>query len=420
MRYTTTICCLLLAGASTPAAAQTTASEALDSAWVSACAGAVPGTAFYDRCQEILNAGPGSAARRSAAAIGNNLEIFAAQARLMMRMAKARGRAAARAAEKSAEQGSTQFQLADLEPEGDTTQTLASGSDWSVFGSAGFSDSTHNETGFERGYGEDGRTLLVGAEYRWHPQWSALLGLSRERGKVDFAGGSGRLDSRTDQATLALNFVGARSFSASLAASAGRLHSDLQREINYTLTLDRGLPTERQVTIRSRGESDNSAHTRGADLDLGWDRGVGAWTLHFGGGYSWLRTEVERIVEDNDKGLDFLIVAQKVQSQRAGVEFQAARAISTAHGVWQPYLRLRWMHEYGDDPRRVFAFFRGGNKVVRLGFDTGEPDRDFGEASLGVVGVFPRGWQVYAGWQHSLANDQLDENRLDLGWRREF
>jgi uncharacterized protein YhjY with autotransporter beta-barrel domain len=415
-----TICCLLLAGAAAPACAQTTASEALDNAWVAVCADAPAGSALDQRCQEILNAGPGSAARRSAPAIGNNLEIFAAQARLMMRMAKARARAAARAADKTADEGSSQFQLADVDPEGDAPQTLASGSNWSVFGSAGFSDSTHHETGFERGYGEDGRTLLVGAEYRWHPQWSTLLGLSREQGKVDFAGGSGRLDSHTDQATLALNFVGARNFSASLAASAGRVHSDLQREINYTLTLDRGLPTERQVTIRSRGESENSAHTRGADLDLGWDRGVGAWTLHFGGGYSWLRTEVERIVEDNDKGLDFLIVAQQVQSQRAGVEFQAARAISTAHGVWQPYLRLRWMHEYGDDPRRVFAFFRGGNNVFRLGFDTGEPDRDFGEASLGVIGVFPRGWQVYAGWQHSLANDQLDENRIDLGWRREF
>jgi uncharacterized protein YhjY with autotransporter beta-barrel domain len=416
----TTIGCLLLAGIAAPACAQTTASESLDQAWVAACADATPGTAFYDRCQEILNAGPGSGQRRSAAAIGNNLEIFAAQARLMMRMARARGRAAARAADQSADDGAAQFRLADVDPADAAPQTLASGSNWSVFGSAGFADSRHHENGFERGYSEDGRNLLVGAEYRWHPQWSALLGLSREQGQVDFAKDTGRLDSRTDQATIALNFVGERYFSASLSASAGSLHSELQREIAYTLTLDRGLPTERQVTIRSRGESESSARTRGADLDLGWDRGAGAWTLHFGGGYSWLRTEVRRIVEDNDKGLDFLIVAQEVRSQRAGAEFQAARAISTAHGVWQPYLRLRWMHEYGDDPRRVFAFFRGGTHVFRLGFDTAEPDRNFGEASLGVVVVLPLGWQAYASWQRTLGNDQLDENRLDVGWRREF
>lgn len=414
-----TIACLLLAGAAAPASAQT-ASEALDNAWVAACADASPGTAFYDRCQEILNAGPGSGARRSAAAIGNNLEIFAAQARLMMRMAKSRARAAARASEKSADDGTQQFRLAQVDPQDEAPQVLAGGSDWSVFGSAGFSDSTHHESGFERGYGEDGRSLLVGAEYRWTPRWSTVLGLSREKASVDFANGTGRLDSRTDQATLALGYVGARSFSASLALSSGRLHSDLSREIAYTLTLNAGQPNQQQVTIRSRGESENSARTRGADLDFGWDRGAGAWTLHFGGGYSWQRTEVERIVEDNDKGLDFLIVAQEVHSQRLGAEFQAARAVSASWGVWQPYLRLRWMHEYGDDPRRVFAFFRGGGNIFRIGFQTGEPDRSFGEASVGVIGVFPNGWQGYAGWQHTLANDQLDEDRFDIGWRKEF
>jgi uncharacterized protein YhjY with autotransporter beta-barrel domain len=415
----TFLACLLLAGAASPACAQT-ASEALDGAWVSACAGAVPGTAFFDRCQEILNAGPGSGARRSAAALGNNLEIFAAQARLMMRMAKARARAAARAAKQSTEGEGQQFYLADPDSGGDAPQTLAGGDDWSVFGSAGFSDGTHHETGFERGYDEQGRTLLLGSEYRWNPRWSALLGLSREDARVDFANGTGRLDSDTEQATLALNYLGARSFSASLALSAGRMHAQLQREINYTLTLNAGQPNQQQVTIRSRGESENDAQTRGADLDFGWDRGAGAWNLHFGGGYSWLRTEVERIVEDNDRGLDFLIVPQTIRSQRLGAEFQAARAYSTAHGVWQPYLRLRWMHEFGDDPRRVFAFFRGGQNVFRIGFGTGEPDRNFGEASLGVIGVFPHGWQAYAGWQHTLANDQLDEDRLDIGWRKEF
>jgi outer membrane autotransporter protein len=129
---------------------------------------------------------------------------------------------------------------------------------------------------------------------------------------------------------------------------------------------------------------------------------------------------VARIAEDNPVGLDFLIVAQQVQSQRAGVELQAARAYSVSYGVWQPYARLRWLHEFGDDPRRVLAFFRGGHNVFRLGFETGGPDRDFGEVSLGVIGVFPHGWQAYAGWQHTAANSQLDEDQFQLGWRREF
>ena len=67
------IACVLAAGlAGTSTIRAQTASEALDASWVAACAEAIPGTKFYDRCQEILNAGPGSAARKSAAALGNN------------------------------------------------------------------------------------------------------------------------------------------------------------------------------------------------------------------------------------------------------------------------------------------------------------------------------------------------------------
>ena len=414
-----TLSCLLLAGTATPACAQT-ASEALDDAWVAACAGATPGTAFYERCQEILNAGPGSGARRSAAAIGNNLEIFASQARLMMRMARARARAAAQGAAQATDEDFASFRFADGAGSNDAPEILASGSRWDIFGSASFADSSHHDTGFERGYDEDGRTLLVGGEFRWNPRWSALLGLQREDTDVGFAGGSGRLDSTTDQATVALNFTGGESFSASLSLGAGRQRSELEREIAYTLVLDAGQPTQRTVTIRSRGASDNSASTREADLNFGWDRGAGAWSFHYGGTLSWERTEVARIAEDNDVGLDFLIVAQQVTSQRAGVELQAARAFSASHGVWQPYARLHFVHEFGDDPRRVFAFFRGGNNVHRISFVTGEPDRDFAEASIGVIGVFPRGWQAYAAWQRTLGDSTLDEDRIDIGWRKEF
>ncbi len=413
------VLCWLLLVAFSPLAQAQTASQALDSSWVAACAEADPGTAFYVRCQEILNAGPGSGARRSAAALGNNLEIFASQARMMMRMARARGRAAARVAAKQAGQAQD-FRLADADPDGEATDVLASGSRWMMFGGAALVDGSSPDTGFERGYGQRGHTFLVGAEYRWNARWTTLLGLQREQASIDFQGNSGRVDSSTDQASLALTYAGPRSFSASLALSAGRQHSELERRIAYTLLLNAGQPNQQQVTVVSAGLSENSTGTRGADLDFGWDKGVGAWTLRAGGNVSWQRTKVGRIAENNEVGLDFLILDQEVRSLRAGVELQAARAWSVDYGVWQPYLRLRWSHEYGDDPRRVFAAFRGGRNIFRLNFMTSEPDRNFGEASIGVIGVFPHGWQTYAGWQRTIGNSQLDEDRFDVGWRKEF
>jgi outer membrane lipase/esterase len=412
-------CAIAIAAMWGPQTNAQTASQALDSSWVAACAEATPGTAFYDRCQEILNAGPGSGARRSAAALGNNLEIFAAQGRMMMAMAKARGRAAARAASKTDDSAGNNFNLADATEPGNSG-VMASGSRWSLLGSFSSIRSEHTDTGFERGYDDSGRTYLLGLDYRWNDHWTSLLALQRESRSVDFERISGAMDSDTDTLSAALSYTGGEHFSASLAYNAGRLDSVLQREINYTLTLNAGQPTERRVTISSEGESHNEATVRGADLNVGWDQAVSAWTFRYGADLSWQKTNVDRIAEDNAIGLDFLILKQEVKSVRAGVGIEVARAISIQHGVLQPYLRVHWNHEFADDPRRVFAAFRGGRNVFRLSFLTGEPDRNYGEVGLGVVGIFPHGWQGYAGWQRTIGGDLLVENRLDVGWRREF
>lgn len=412
-------CFAVAALAASPFAQAQTASDALDASWVTACASANPGTKFYDRCQEILNSGPGTAERRSAAALGNNLEIFASQGRLMMAMAKARGRAAARQARMASGDSRQSFNFADPGASQNAEQ-LWQGSRWAFLGTVAFIDSNHTDTGFERGYQDSGRSYLIGTDYRWNNRWDGLLALQRESRNIDFARISGGMDSTTELASAVLSYGNERNFSASIAFNAGRLNSTLTREIDYTLTLHRGQPNERQITITSRGESENSATVRGADVNLGWEHAMDAWTLRYGGALAWQRTNVDRIAENNDVGLDFLIVKQEVRSLQAGLSFELARAISVNYGVWQPYFRVGWKHEFADDPRRVFAFFRGGGNVFRISFLTGEPDRDFGEVGLGVVGLFPHGWQAYAAWQRTIGSSLQVDNRFDVGWRREF
>lgn len=419
----TTLClsiAALGAGWSHAARAQT-ASQALDTSWTAACAEATPGTAFFDRCEEILNAGPGSSTRRSAASLGNNLEIFAAQGRMMMAMAKARGRAAARAAGKAADESdnSFNFNYADATDPSDSG-VLASGSRWALLGSVSSARTDYADTGFERGYDDSGHTFLLGVDYQWNNHWNSLLALQRETRNVEFQRNSGGMDSDTATLSTALTYTGDSGFSASLAYNAGRLDATLQRRIDYLLTLNAGQPTERQVRITSESESDSEATVLGADLNVGWDQAVDAWTFRYGADLSWQKTRIDPIAEDNAVGLDFLILEQEVRSLRGGVGFEAARAISVNYGVWQPYVRLHWNHEFADDPRRVFAKFRGGRDVFRLSFLTGEPDRSYGEIGIGVIGVFPHGWQAYAGWQRTVGSSLMVENRLDVGWRREF
>ncbi len=395
-----------------------TASQSLDAAWVSACAGATIGTDFYNRCQEILNAGPGSGGRRSAAAIGNNLETFAVQGRIMM--AIARRRAAARAAEQERDSSNGQFNgwsnLAD-DPQ---SSNLAEGNHWALFGSFAYSNSDRSDTIFERGYDDNGRTYLMGIDYRFNDRWTGLIALQRESREIDFNLSSGTMESDTDMISAVLAYAAPNGFSANLSLNAGQAESEMRREIRYTLVLNAGQPNESTVTINSRGLSESESTMRGADMNFGWEHAKGAWALRYNGGLSWLHTNVGRIAEDNAFGLDFLVFEQEVTSLQASLGFEVARTISSKSGVFQPYFRAVWRHEFRDDPRRIFNVFRGGDQIFRLSYVTGEPDRNFGDIGVGVAAIFPRGWQAYAGLQRSIGHSELEETRFDLGWRREF
>ncbi|HEX5756465.1 MAG TPA: autotransporter outer membrane beta-barrel domain-containing protein [Arenimonas sp.] len=392
------------------------ASEALDAAWVTACASAEPDTAFHARCQEILNAGPGSGGRRSAAALGNNLEMFASQGRRLMAMARARGKAAGKIADAvEGEQSLNWYSAAgDSSPD-----VLASGSRWALFGSVAHIDAEQSDGTFERGVEEQGEVYLLGVDYRFSDRWAGLLAIQRESRDTDFLR-SGSMDADTDLLSASLAFAGDGGFGATASVSAGRTDARLTREIDYTLVLDANTPQERSIRIQSSSHSDNEADLLGADASAGWERAVGAWTWRYGADVSWQRTESDDIIEDNDRGLDFLIRGQRITSLRGGLGVEAARTFSTASGVWQPWLRLRWIHEFKDDPRRIDAAFRGGDRVFRLAFSSGEPDRNFGELGLGVSAVFVGGWQAYAGWQRMIGHSFLEEDRFDIGWRREF
>lgn len=396
-----------------------TASESLDAAWISACAGATIGTNFYDRCQEILNAGPGSGGRRSAAALGNNLETFAVQGRIMMAIARRRA-AAARAAEEDGDNSASNFNDWSNHAAEPETSNFAEGNRWALFGSFSHSDADRSDTVFERGYDDTGRSYLLGLDYRFNNHWTGLLAVQRESRDITFNQFSGGMESDTDIFSAVLGYNADNGFSANLGFNSGKADSVLRREISYTLILNAGQINESTITINSRGRSESESTMRGADLNLGWEKSHGEWALRYSGGLSWLRTEVGRIAENNDVGLDFLVFAQEVTSLQSSLGFEVARTISSKNGVFQPYFRAVWRHEFEDDPRRIFNVFRGGDQIFRISYVTGEPDRNFGDIGLGMTGIFPHGWQAYVGVQRTIGHSELSETRFDLGWRREF
>ena len=139
--------------------------------------------------------------------------------------------------------------------------------------------------------------------------------------------------------------------------------------------------------------------------------------------WRWLlvtRQTIEAIFENNPRCLDFQLFEQNIESLQLSANVQLARTFSSASGVWQPFASLRWVHETANDPRLIRARFRAGDNIFRLQFATAEPDRSFGELSVGVNAALVKGWQGYIRYQILLAHDFMDESELAFGFSKEF
>lgn len=372
----------LVAGA---ARAQTPAEE-LDQNWINVCAGAVPGSPYYERCQEILNAGPGSGSRRSAAATGNNLETVGAQGR-----------------SGGARPEEPQFELRE-----GRFNFFASGL-------SGFQERPASAR--ERGFDGSLQGLLVGVDYLLSPRVTAGIGLTYETHGVDFEAGAGAL--RRDR----LGAMGFWSYSPAKALALesyvgyDRLSHDLERNILYVITLNQGLPTQESRLISGVARGSARGHQLQAGAAVNGDLAVRTLTLVPRVAIEYCGTTLDPYAETDDVGLAMAYDEQRFRSiaSRAGVF--ASTAWSRTWGVLTPQLRAEFVHEFAADEREVLTRFVQDANGYRIPLRTEEPDRDFWMLGAATVAVLPAGFSAFLDYQRTLGHRHMVEQRVSTGLR---
>lgn len=387
-----------------------TASEALRTTWLNVCGSGPISIELATRCNEIYSGGPTpTGTRESLAAQGNNLETLTSMGRMMMAMVKMRSRQALAI---SGQGGNSQFQSnLYLNNAVEDSGVLAQGQRWSMIGSVGFSGADRSNSDFERGYKQDSHYFLLGTTYRFNDKLNGVLAYQIEKSDADFNQATGSLENNNKTISLAMDYWPTANFGINFSASHGQLDSTLTRRIRYNFDT---------VNIDTTADSDSSGSMRAYSLDAGWETAAGEWTWRYGAGYSMQDSTIDGISENNPRGLDFQIAEQTIESRQFSANLQLARTISTGSGVWQPFASLRWVHEGADDPRLIRARFRAGDNIFRLQFSTAEPDRSFGEFSIGANAALIKGWQAYARYQILLSHDFMDENEFEFGFSKEF
>lgn len=390
-------CCsaiLLAVCLAAPASAQTPP-QALDALWTSVCAQAQPGSAFFSRCQEILNAGPGSADRSSAAALGNNLGVVSAQGRMV----------------EGDQQGA---------PAGVATETLLDQERWGIFASVHGGSLERDGTAAEAGFDADQLGAVLGMDYRFNNGATGLLALEHRSYDADYNDGAGRVEQKAFGVRASL--YGAIGENGGWQASLGSedLEYDMQRRIAYSLVLNAGTPQQSPVDISGLALARPDGRQDSASVGLDWSWPREAWALRASTGLDWQRLRIDAYAEQEASGLAFAFDRQTVTSLQGHVGLELSRVNSATWGVWIPYARLDWFHEFRNDPRQIVSRFVLDQAGVPVSFGTEAPDRNFGAFGAGVSGVFAGGWQAYAGISVTVAHAFLDEQRIDIGFRRGF
>jgi uncharacterized protein YhjY with autotransporter beta-barrel domain len=382
--------CLVLALCVFPATVAeepTPPDQTLDALWTTICPGAAPGSTFETRCNEILLAGPGSGARSSAAAQGNNLDTLAAQVRVAR----------------------------DRKPD----NKVIGGKAWSFYATGAVQRSDWEGSARENGYDTDGLDLVLGADWTLSDGMVWGANLTRTTADTTFDESAGDLDLDTYALTTYLNWRIGEQQGLDLYAGYGTSDYTIARNVGYTLILNAGTPLESTTTIagRTAAETDGSQILAGAAWS--WDLTDGAAWLGPTARADYVDADVDGYEESGGAGLSMRFRDRSAKSLRGEAGIVASRPFSQGWGVLSAQGTATAVHEFQDDPRSVVASFRGdlGNTAIPLFLQ--EPDRDFFRVGAALSAIMKNGWIVFAQVETLLGHTYESRERVALGVRWE-
>jgi outer membrane autotransporter protein len=175
-----------------------------------------------------------------------------------------------------------------------------------------------------------------------------------------------------------------------------------------------------QVPVQTEGDPDGDEYW--GSLNLGYDFQRGAWSFGPYGGITYATSDIDSYLEQdkNGSGLNMRVDDTDRDSVLTHLGLRASYAISTSNGVWVPQFRAEWLHDFDNDPLEVDATYALDSAQTLYGLEGNNPDDDYFNLGLGLVGILPNGWVPFIDGEIQLGLEDFDRYRLTAGLRKEF
>ncbi len=279
----------------------------------------------------------------------------------------------------------------------------------------------------ERGY-EQTKTLVdVGMDYRFSPNMVAGMMLNYSKSSLDYdkekpgrnfvpQGRAGYIDSDSLGLSAFASWNIAENSYLELSGGFANRNSEFERRAIFQEST-RTLP---QVNTINRGNTDSTDSW--LSINGGMDINNDSWLY---GGYASLtykNTDMdgykEKDVTHTGLAMRYSSSSQTAVTGLLGVRVQ--KAVSFSNGVFVPYARAEYIHEFRDDSLKVDTRYLQDLSGNSLRLSSDGPDRNYYNLAAGVSMVLPEGWMSFLDLVYTGGYTDLDRFQATLGLRKEF
>lgn len=304
-------------------------------------------------------------------------------------------------------------------------QNVYSGGKFSMFLNGAYGGGDKSSTAFEPGFDYDTTGVVLGADYRLQDNFflGAAFGYATSEADVDASAGDVDADGY-GFSVYGSYTVGAFYFDG--MGTYGIKDYEISRNLNYTITTTPGPGT---TTVNQKFIADTDATEWSINLSAGYNFEIDALTLGPYVRVNYLSADIdgytERLASTNTNsgfGTALKVEDQDFSSLTTDLGAIASYAMSTNSGVYSPYVRLEWEHEFDDDGETIRASYANGTQTTGNVIDITSDDRDsdYFNVSVGMTAVFPRGISAFIDYSTVLELDDVSGFVVNGGVRFEF
>jgi outer membrane lipase/esterase len=288
---------------------------------------------------------------------------------------------------------------------------------------------SQDTTTYETPFAFRSNSITAGVDYRYTDHLIFGLAIGHSSGSTNFSDGSGRLDSRSNLASLYGTYYN-QALYVDLIGTYAHLTYDATRSTDFSI--DSATPdvpsncTGTECSVNTTGGTGARQYAFSGNDGYSFNQGAFTWGPDIAINYT--RINVNGFAESDpySSGMSLVFGEDTGESLLAKAGGHLSYAIKTPYAVILPQVRAHYVHEFKNDQRALAVHFSAdpdaaspGGPVSNFVVFTDPPDRSYYDWAAGASAQFPFGISAFIDYNATTSSDQ-HLHEFALGVRLEY